>query len=77
MITSTTRLTATSPHENNYFGLNPKIGLLYELNDDSQAFINFSRSFQPPSFDNMVTFDDGPGVSLDLHAAPAATRLDD
>ncbi|HTB84600.1 MAG TPA: TonB-dependent receptor [Candidatus Sulfotelmatobacter sp.] len=51
-------------HLNNYFGLNPKIGLLYELNDDSQAFINFSRTFQPPSFDNMVTFDDGPGVSL-------------
>jgi iron complex outermembrane receptor protein len=49
-------------HENNYFGLNPKIGLLYELNDDSHAFINFSRTFQPPSFDNMVTFDDGPGV---------------
>ena len=51
-------------HENNFFGLNPKIGLLYELNDDSQAFINFSRTFQPPSFDNMVAFDDGPGVSL-------------
>ena len=47
-----------------FYGLNPKIGLLYEINQDSQAFINFSRSFQPPSFDNMVTFDDGPGVSL-------------
>jgi iron complex outermembrane receptor protein len=50
--------------EQHFWGLNPKIGLLYELNDDSQAFINFSRTFQPPSFDNMVTFDDGPGVSL-------------
>jgi iron complex outermembrane receptor protein len=50
--------------EQSFWGLNPKIGLLYELNNDSQAFINFSRTFQPPSFDNMVTFDDGPGVSL-------------
>jgi iron complex outermembrane receptor protein len=48
-----------------FLGLNPKIGLLYELNDDSQAFINFSRTFQPPSFDNMVTFSDNdPGGSL-------------
>jgi len=38
--------------------------LLYELNDQSQAFINFSRSFQPPSFDNMVNFDNGAGASL-------------
>jgi iron complex outermembrane recepter protein len=51
-------------HKNVFLGLNPKIGMLYELNDDSQAFINFSRAWQPPSFDNMVTFDDGPGVSL-------------
>jgi iron complex outermembrane receptor protein len=47
-----------------FIGFSPKIGLLYELNADSQAFINFSRTFQPPSFDNMVTFDNGPDVSL-------------
>jgi iron complex outermembrane receptor protein len=51
-------------HKNVFYTANPKIGLLYELNDDSQAFINFSRSWQPPSFDNMVTFDDGSDVSL-------------
>ena len=47
-----------------FFSVNPKIGLLYELNAESQAFINFSRAFQPPSFDNMVKFDNGPDVSL-------------
>jgi iron complex outermembrane receptor protein len=49
-----------------FIGFSPKIGLLYEINNDSQAFINFSRAFQPPSFDNMVTFDDNndPGGSL-------------
>jgi iron complex outermembrane recepter protein len=52
-------------HKNIFFGLNPKIGLLYELTDDSQVFANFSRTFQPPSFDNMVTFSDNdPGGSL-------------
>ncbi|HEV2694801.1 MAG TPA: TonB-dependent receptor [Verrucomicrobiae bacterium] len=48
----------------NFFALNPKIGLLYELNKDSQVFFNFSRSFQPPSFDNMVDFGDDSGESL-------------
>ena len=47
-----------------FVSVNPKIGMLYEINDHSQAFINFSRAWQPPSFDNMVSFDDGAGVSL-------------
>jgi iron complex outermembrane recepter protein len=47
-----------------FYSLNPKIGLLYELSEDSQAFVNFSRAWQPPSFDNMVNFDDGSDVSL-------------
>jgi iron complex outermembrane receptor protein len=47
-----------------FVGINPKIGFLYEINTNSQAYLNFSRTWQPPSFDNMVSFDDGPGVSL-------------
>ena len=43
--------------------LSPKIGLLHELNDKDQAFANFSRSWQPPSFDDMVAFDNGPNTS--------------
>ena len=41
---------------------------------ESQAFINFSRSFQPPSFDNMVNFDNGAGVSL-VYTPPAAAKV--
>ncbi len=49
----------------NFYTVNPKVGMLYEITDGSQAFINFSRSWQPPSFDNMVDFGDGgPDVSL-------------
>src|SRR6201999_3437232 len=47
-------------HEQNFFGWNPKTGLIYEIDAKSQAFMNFSGSWQPPSFDNMVEFEDGP-----------------
>ncbi len=45
-------------------GLNPKVGLLYEAGRQTQFFANYSRSWEPPSFDNMVEFDDQPGGSL-------------
>jgi iron complex outermembrane receptor protein len=38
--------------------INPKVGVIYELDDRSQVYANFSRSWQPPSFDNMWDFDD-------------------
>jgi iron complex outermembrane recepter protein len=43
--------------------INPKIGLLYELTDKDQVYANFSRSWQPPSFDDMVDFDSGYNTS--------------
>jgi iron complex outermembrane receptor protein len=46
-----------------YRGINPKFGAIYELNDKDQLFANFSRSEQPPSFDDMVAFDTGPNTS--------------
>src|SRR6202012_2077975 len=39
-----------------FVSINPKVGLLYEITANSQAYLNFSRSWQPPSFDNMVDF---------------------
>jgi iron complex outermembrane recepter protein len=44
-------------------GLNPKFGMIYELTDKDQIFANFSKSWQPPSFDDMVEFDTGPNTS--------------
>jgi iron complex outermembrane receptor protein len=46
--------------------LNPKLGLLYELTDQDQLYANISRSWQPPSFDDMVDFDSGPDTSQTL-----------
>ena len=57
-------LSGNQSREQNFYGVNPKVGMIYEFNEKDQVFFNFSGSWQPPSFDNMVNFDDGPGVSL-------------
>ena len=44
-----------------FYGFNPKLGAIYEITDKTQAFANFSRSFQPPSFESLVEFTEGPG----------------
>lgn len=38
--------------------INPKVGMIWEVDQQSQVYANFSRSWQPPSFDNMLDFDD-------------------
>ena len=52
-------------HLQDYYGFNPKLGAIYEINHDTQAYVNFSRSFQVPSFESLVEFTEG----LDSHAA--------
>jgi iron complex outermembrane receptor protein len=51
-------------HRQNFWGFTPKLGAMYEINPKTQAFINFSRTWQPPSFDNMVEFTEGPNSSV-------------
>jgi iron complex outermembrane receptor protein len=48
----------------NFWGFNPKLGAIYEINPQTQAFVNFSRSWQPPSLDNLVDFTEGPNSSV-------------
>lgn len=63
-------------HKQNFYGWNPKTGLIYELDNKSQIFLNFSGSWQPPSFDNMVEFEDGKNSSVvytPLHPQQAYT----
>jgi len=52
-------------HLQDYYGFNPKLGAIYEINHDTQAYVNFSRSFQVPSFESLVEFTEG----RDSHAA--------
>ncbi len=39
----------------NFWGFTPKLGVNYEISPKTQAFVNFSRSWQPPSLDNWST----------------------
>jgi iron complex outermembrane recepter protein len=47
-----------------FWGFNPKLGAIYEIIGKAQAFVNFSRSWQPPSLDNLVEFTEGPNSSV-------------
>jgi iron complex outermembrane recepter protein len=40
--------------ELNFFGYNPKLGLMYEWGNNVQFFANASRSWQPPSFEHLL-----------------------
>ena len=48
----------------NFWGFNPKLGAICEINRQTQAFINWSRCWQPPSLDNLVDFTEGPNSSV-------------
>jgi iron complex outermembrane recepter protein len=51
-------------HRQDFFAFSPKIGAIYEINRETQAFVNFSRGWQPPSLDNLVEFTEGPASSV-------------
>jgi iron complex outermembrane recepter protein len=51
-------------HLQDFFGFNPKIGAIYAFDRRTQAFFNISRSWQPPSFNNLLNFADGPNSSV-------------
>src|SRR5215470_11592356 len=52
-------------HRQNFWGFNPKLGAMYEINPKTQTFVNFSRSWQSPSLDNLVAFTEGPNSSAE------------
>jgi len=62
-------------HTQNFGGWNPKTGLIYEVDRETQLFMNFSGSWQPPSFDNMVDFTEGPHSAEVYHALQPQTAL--
>jgi iron complex outermembrane receptor protein len=59
-----------------YIGVSPKIGLRFDYAESCQAFVNVSRSFEPPSFGELqrvLGFTPGTIISVDLHAQTATT----
>lgn len=55
-----------------YRGLNPKFGAIYEFNKTNQIFANISKSWQAPSFDNMIDFDSAPEVDATILSPQSA-----
>lgn len=45
-----------------YWGFSPKLGVLWEVNPQTQVFFNISRSFEPPSFGELTAAGAAPGL---------------
>lgn len=45
--------------QHNFFGLNPKIGLVFSLSKTVQTYANFSRSYEPPTFLELINLSGG------------------
>ncbi len=65
-------ISATNPDgsdKQDWWGFSPKVGLLWEITPTAQAFVNVSRSFEPPSFGELVDATGGGLVQLDAQTA--------
>lgn len=63
-------------NEDHFLAINPKLGFAYEWKDKSLIYVNGSRSFQPPSFDESLGIqegEDGGYVFRQLHSQGAIT----
>ncbi|WP_395374044.1 TonB-dependent receptor family protein [Marinicella sp. W31] len=56
----------------NYSQLNPRLGLIYDLHENSQIFANLSHSFEPPTFAELNNGNQ-PGINTPIRAQSADT----
>lgn len=61
-----------SDHQD-WWGFSPKIGFLWDITDSTQAYVNVSRSFEPPSFGELVNATNGGAGLVQLDAQTATT----
>ena len=54
-----------------FWAFNPKLGLAHEWKRGSLGYLNFSRSFQPPSFDESLGIQEGRGGGRVFHGLRA------
>ena len=60
----------------NYYAFNPKLGLAYEWDKGCLAYINVSRSFQPPSFDESLSVQANGGETFNRLEAQTGITLE-
>lgn len=56
---SRSRTLGDQSRRDDFWAFNPKLGLAYEWKQGTLAYLNFSRSFQPPSFDESLGIREG------------------
>ena len=56
-----------------WWGFSPKVGLLWDVTPKAQVFANVSRSFEPPSFGELVNANNDERGLIDLDAQTATT----
>ena len=69
-------VSATDPDNSgieSYWGFSPQVGLLLEITDAAQAFVNVSRSFEPPTFGELGNPADAGAGIIQLEAQTATT----
>lgn len=60
-----------SSQDKNYTGFNPKLGLIYSFDKANRAFVNVSRSYEPPTFDELINFSGSTPNNSPLSIEPA------
>ena len=69
-------VSATDPDNSgiaSYWGFSPQVGLLLEITDAAEAFVNVSRSFEPPTFGELGNPADAGAGIIQLEAQTATT----
>jgi iron complex outermembrane receptor protein len=56
-----------------WWGFSPRLGVLWDITPDAQAYANVSRSFEPPSFGELVNANNGGAGLIELDAQTATT----
>jgi iron complex outermembrane receptor protein len=62
-------------HQEGYAAFNPKLGVGYEWAKNCLAYLNVSRSFQPPSFDESLRVQEGTGGGEVFNPLRAQTAI--
>jgi iron complex outermembrane receptor protein len=68
--------TPTNPDNSDtqdWWGFNPKLGLLFDVTDQAQIYTNLSRSFEPPSFGELSASALGGAGLVELEAQTATS----
>jgi iron complex outermembrane receptor protein len=65
----TSALDPDNSDKQEWWGFSPKVGFLWDITPEAKAFLNVSRSFEPPSFGELVNATGGGLIELEEQTA--------